>query len=175
MDIDRRYAERAGRKDRMGTRIGGVVRGEGGGLTILGLHLTTSVRPESMATLVSLEKEKMSLGWLEVRLSRLRSSASSKGWRRSAKTSRGGSAKSAGDVMMNWVASMMHIWRPRKARRSLKPLRPWSKLLWVTASHFSSSGSSRSPSRPRNLVKAASSFLGSLLTSHRRREGFFVM
>ena len=64
---------------------------------------------------------------------------------------------------------------PRKARRSLKPLRPWSKLLWVTASHFSSSGSRRSPSRPRNLVRAASSFLGSLLTSQWRRAGFLVM
>lgn len=25
---------------------------------------------------------------------------------------------------------------PRKARRSLKPRRPWSKDLWVTASHY---------------------------------------
>lgn len=64
---------------------------------------------------------------------------------------------------------------PRNARRSLNPLRPWSKLLCVTANHLSSSGSIRSPSGPRTLFNTLSSFSGSSLTFHTDLEGSFVI
>lgn len=53
---------------------------------------------------------------------------------------------------------------PRNANRSLNPLRPWSKLLCVTASHFTSSVSIWSPPDPSILMYASSNLRGSSLT-----------
>jgi hypothetical protein len=49
---------------------------------------------------------------------------------------------------------------PKNASRSLKPLRPWSKLLCVIASHLVSSERMRSPPMPKSLLYIAASLAG---------------
>lgn len=54
---------------------------------------------------------------------------------------------------------------PSNANRSLNPLLPWSKLLCVTASHLSSSGSILLPPGPSKRLYTSSSRVGSLFTA----------
>ena len=58
---------------------------------------------------------------------------------------------------------------PKNASRSLFPRRPWSKLLWVMASHLTSSVSMVSPLGPSSRRYIWSTFLGSALTVHWKR------
>src|SRR4051794_2386333 len=58
---------------------------------------------------------------------------------------------------------------PKYASLVLKPLLPWSKLLWVMASHLISSGSIVSPPGPRKRLYMASRISGRSLTFHMPR------